>query len=936
GREKPGLVDVLNWLKDEKRISSYQMRVLARGVAGPFRFENYRVHARESTGPLAGSFRGRHIPTDHPVRLFFFGGESIEDARQWATIRESVMQLPDVDSPFVTAFHEWVEIDGYRFAVTADKPGQTLHQKLPRKGRLPWPQTCQAGEQLALGLQEVHRFGIVHGRIWPGAIWLLRGGNCQLTWQIPGLHYCREDNSDDAITAKMFQSPVRRVDGRRRDLFSLGAVMFRLVTGKPPNLRATELADRDKEIAKAMQACDKYELPDAVRHLLQLLMTADVSDELKDAEVTAKLIAAILETQSIAADIEADPPTLKAYRQSLEQKNRSTQFFESLESINGDTTAVAASESSSGGFDFASRNPQESTISPTERLSQRKKSDASRSWVPLVIGASILLAAGLLGALLGGVFTGSNDSAISDASGQSANNEPDSPESKEAEPGSDPDAPIASTDPAAFRPQNVVADDGVLPWESPTSAEPIDMRFIPPAPQMLFTFRPARLTGDVQAARLLRAMGPEFESLRSRFESLTGLKAEEIDRLTVSLHVGQPGQLATFAVAELEQPMPRAALLARMGEPESARHSDAETILFTLTGAVAWLDPPEGDSVTRVVVGDEDLINQSLTGSGLSVAGRSMSQLIDRSDRDRDLNVLFLTNALLSEEATRLFTGRFAEFRRTLFLFFDDRMQGVMLSLHFDRGNYFEMITAQSPDLPDSELMEWLPQRFRSTRDALTGYVSQMPPHPFWSSVQQRFDNMIGELVSQLRVGRERRGVITNCWLPPMAAHNLVAAGELVLSGPRLATATGPPASNVPATLQALLDKPRSISVTSDPDLINLLQQIETEVRDEYPTLPFEFHIRLFGNDLAEEGITQNQRPGQLVVDNQPLSDILTKIMLQANPDKSATSPADENCKLVWLVDDDPESPGNVVVLVTTRKAARARNQTLPQVFQPE
>ncbi|MGI9517634.1 MAG: hypothetical protein ACR2NP_11345, partial [Pirellulaceae bacterium] len=42
GREKPGLVDVLNWLKDEKRISSYQMRVLARGVAGPFRFENYR------------------------------------------------------------------------------------------------------------------------------------------------------------------------------------------------------------------------------------------------------------------------------------------------------------------------------------------------------------------------------------------------------------------------------------------------------------------------------------------------------------------------------------------------------------------------------------------------------------------------------------------------------------------------------------------------------------------------------------------------------------------------------------------------------------------------------------------------------------------------------------------------------------------------------
>ena len=147
-------------------------------------------------------------------------------------------------------------------------------------------------------------------------------------------------------------------------------------------------------------------------------------------------------------------------------------------------------------------------------------------------------------------------------------------------------------------------------------------------------------------------------------------------------------------------------------------------------------------------------------------------------------------------------------------------------------------------------------------------------------------------------------------------------------SGEVVTTTTGP------NTLEELLATPRDLVVTSDPDLINLLRDIEQEVKDDFPNLPFDFHIRLLGNDLGTAGITQNQRPGKVEASQKPLGEILAQIMLQANPDKSASQPSDPNCNLIYVIGPDPESPENQAVLVTTREAANQRNIPLPKIFQ--
>ena len=128
----------------------------------------------------------------------------------------------------------------------------------------------------------------------------------------------------------------------------------------------------------------------------------------------------------------------------------------------------------------------------------------------------------------------------------------------------------------------------------------------------------------------------------------------------------------------------------------------------------------------------------------------------------------------------------------------------------------------------------------------------------------------------------------------------------------------------------------RDLNIANPPDLNVLLADLQTEVLDDIGKIPFTFNIRLIGSDLEADGITKNQRPGELVIEQKSLGEILTAIMVGANPDKDISGAKDPNCKLIWVVADDPENPGQQAILITTRKAAAQKSYSLPAAFQTE
>ena len=141
-----------------------------------------------------------------------------------------------------------------------------------------------------------------------------------------------------------------------------------------------------------------------------------------------------------------------------------------------------------------------------------------------------------------------------------------------------------------------------------------------------------------------------------------------------------------------------------------------------------------------------------------------------------------------------------------------------------------------------------------------------------------------------------------------------------------------PTATTTPQNINELLNVPMSVDIPQQ-DLNLAIADIAMDVRSSIRGLPFEFNIKIDGNDLMDEGITRNQAIRDFVMEDKPLQEILTGIVMKANPVTTVQSPTEKDQKLVWLITDDPLKAGNKIILLTTRKAAETKQYTLPSVF---
>jgi serine/threonine protein kinase len=127
-------------------------------------------------------------------------------------------------------------------------PGETLQQRLDRTGPLDVPEVLRIGRQIAAGLAAAHGTGLVHRDIKPSNI-LIGGPDGQVKITDFGLARAADDasltRSGAVAGTPMYMSPEQargeKVDART-DLFSLGSVLYAMLTGRPPFRASTTLA----------------------------------------------------------------------------------------------------------------------------------------------------------------------------------------------------------------------------------------------------------------------------------------------------------------------------------------------------------------------------------------------------------------------------------------------------------------------------------------------------------------------------------------------------------------------------------------------------------------------------------------------------------------------------------------------------------------------
>ena len=521
--------------------------------------------------------------------------------------------------------------------------------------------------------------------------------------------------------------------------------------------------------------------------------------------------------------------------------------------------------------------------------------------------------------------------------------------------------------------QEIIADDDTSLWESPTNGPPIQFSYLPATPRLLFVFRLSEMLQQAEGQRLLRSFGPEFGSQIESFKNRSGLDLENIEELVVSLHTNTEFEYEPYFVVQTTKPIDADRMIQNWNRPALRQLENQQEIYESKDGSTAYYvlvdgarnnaennssdgddqedgdelddsasgEPPTDDSaseqITRFAFGSKQLVEQVALSAGANVLSGSLRKMADWTDRNRHLNVLFLRNALFNDEGQKLMGANLRTFNRELGIAIPDDVRGGLLSLHLDGGNYLELMLDKNIDLKANDLKQHMVDESRTRRDMLINFVASIPSSPYWDKVRIRYGGMLANFYQNLRWDVEHGEVVANCWLPPMAAHNLIASSELVLSfSSGASSAAVSPTQSGPKTLEELLTIKRDLNIANPPDLNVLMSDLKAEIEDDLGKMPFAFNIRLLGSDLEAKGITKNQRPSELSFRQKSLAEILTFIMTSANPAKDISGPSDPNCELVWVVAEDPESPGEKAILITTRTAATEKSYELPEAFRAE
>ena len=179
--------------------------------------------------------RDRHL--DRPAALKFIQARAGSDRGEAERVLAEAKAASALDHPNVATIYQVGETgDGRYFIAMPRYEGESLGTRLKR-GPLPAQEALAIARQVASGLAAAHRAGIVHRDVTPGNVFLTTDGSVKLLdFGLAALVGTRRSPGSAGGTIPYMSPEQARGDvtDARTDVWSLGIVLYRMLTGDLP------------------------------------------------------------------------------------------------------------------------------------------------------------------------------------------------------------------------------------------------------------------------------------------------------------------------------------------------------------------------------------------------------------------------------------------------------------------------------------------------------------------------------------------------------------------------------------------------------------------------------------------------------------------------------------------------------------------------------
>ncbi len=197
----------------------------------------YQVIEELGRGGMGIVYRASDTKLKRTVALKFLPAELAVDPEIRERFVREARAAAALDHPHICTIHEIDETDGKLFISMAYIEGQTLRDKL-RQGALELAESLEVAIQVAQGLEEAHKKGVIHRDIKPANIMVTSRGLVKIMdFGLAKVSGARATREGVVMGTLAYMSPEQArgepVD-RNSDIWSLGVVVYEMITGSLP------------------------------------------------------------------------------------------------------------------------------------------------------------------------------------------------------------------------------------------------------------------------------------------------------------------------------------------------------------------------------------------------------------------------------------------------------------------------------------------------------------------------------------------------------------------------------------------------------------------------------------------------------------------------------------------------------------------------------
>ena len=274
----------------------------------------YEIVAPLGAGGMGEVYQARDKRLERTVAIKILPKEMSADTVRKQRFEREAKIISGLNHPNICVLYDVGSQDGVDYLVMECVEGETLAKRL-EKGPLPLDQVLKYGSQIADGLDRAHRSGVVHRDLKPGNIMLTAIGAKLLDFglakpaaalanatTLTAVRAAPVTEEGTIVGTFQYMSP-EQVEGKeldgRSDVFSLGAVLYEMVTGKRAFEGKNQLSvasailEKEPELISAAKPMTPRALDHAVKKCLTKLpderwqSVSDLASQLKWISETA-------------------------------------------------------------------------------------------------------------------------------------------------------------------------------------------------------------------------------------------------------------------------------------------------------------------------------------------------------------------------------------------------------------------------------------------------------------------------------------------------------------------------------------------------------------------------------------------------------------------------------------------------------------------------